>query len=515
MAKSFDAEGIHRFLTKKDRMINPFFTGRKELQSTIEFNSKIIGQDYLKDPDSNPAAGETTIIQGPPGIGKTSLLEKIRQNCIDQLNDESVSDKIIPVMIADPANLTFNYLGTRIQETISELDNRITIAKVKEKASMALRKISSVSAYGFGIGLDNSSEGKLVFPKNYTILLLVDEIQSIPHDKQSDQANVIHRLHTGSNRYPIFPVLAGLSNSVDVLQKVVSPRFGRGAVYHLQPLSLEEVKESVGKFLDHFNVKSTPGLTSEWGERIGEWVDGWPKHLENTLAALGHGLMATEGKLSAVDDLAVKDWATQYRVEYYETRFESFKSVKKIIGEIMAEIGPKPRSGEEILEIIGKTIEKPQWAEKSIKPKIEGLDFDYLHRYGFIEEVHDLPGTLYHCPIPSLHSYAVATTGSPLHALAYSNDIKAFRKLLDLGYDINGKDAWGRTPLKIASENNWSKLAYYMFKEGAMLDPSRIDNMKGNNPKANHLARDHIPDKSPSGSGGDDNDFNPSPDFDM
>ncbi|MDE2738326.1 MAG: hypothetical protein OXH47_02255, partial [Paracoccaceae bacterium] len=129
MAKSFDAEGIHRFLTKKDRMINPFFTGRKELQSTIEFNSKIIGQDYLKDPNSNPAAGETTIIQGPPGIGKTSLLEKIRQNCIEQLNDDAVNDKIIPVMIADPANLTFNYLGTRIQETISELDNKITIAK--------------------------------------------------------------------------------------------------------------------------------------------------------------------------------------------------------------------------------------------------------------------------------------------------------------------------------------------------------------------------------------------------
>ncbi|MCY3725046.1 MAG: hypothetical protein F4203_03135 [Rhodobacteraceae bacterium] len=515
MTKSFDAEGIHRFLTKKDRMINPFFTGRKELQSTIEFNSKIIGQDYLKDPNSNPAAGETTIIQGPPGIGKTSLLEKIRQNCIEQLNDDAVNDKIIPVMIADPANLTFNYLGTRIQETISELDNKITIAKVKEKVGMALRKISSVSAFGAGVGWENSSEDKLVFPKNYTILLLVDEIQSIPPDKQSDQTKVIHRLHSGSNRYPIFPVLAGLSNSVDILQKVVSPRFGRGAVYNLQPLTLEEVKKSLGKFIDHFHVKSTPGLTSEWGDRIGKWVDGWPKHLENTLAALGHELMATEGKLSAVDVPAVKDRATQFRVEYYETRFESFKSVKKIIGEIMAEMGPKPRSGEEILEIIGKTIEKPQWATNTIKPKIEGLDFDYLHRYGFIEEVHDLPGTLYHCPIPSLHSYAVATTGSPLHTLAYTNDIESFRKLLDLGYDINGLDAWGRTPLRIASEINWGKLALYMFEKGAMLDPSQKDSTKGNNPEINHLAKDHVPDKSPSGSGGDDNDFNPSPDFGM
>lgn len=117
--------------------------------------------------------------------------------------------------------------------------------------------------------------------------------------------------------------------------------------------------------------------------------------------------------------------------------------------------------------------------------ELEKLDFDFLHRYGFIEVIHDLPGTLYHCPIPSLHSYAIATTGSPLHALACSNDIKSFRKLLDLGHDINGLDAWGRTPLKIASENYWSKLARYMFKEGAMLDPSPKDNTKGNYPTIN------------------------------
>ncbi|MCY4184938.1 MAG: ATP-binding protein [Rhodobacteraceae bacterium] len=272
MAKPFDAEGIHRFLTKKDRMINPFFTGRKELQSRIEFNSKIIGQDYLEDPYSNPAAGETTIIQGPPGIGKTSLLEKIRRNCIDQLNDETVDHKTIPVMIADPANLTFNYLGTRIRETISELDSKITIARVREKVGMALRKISSVSAFGAGVGWDSSSEGTLTFPRNCTILLLVDEIQSIPSDNQSDQAKVIHRLHTGSNRYPIFPVLAGLSNSKSVFMEAVSPRLGRGAVHHLQPLSLEEVKGSLGKFIDHFHVRSTPGLTSEWGDEMGGWV---------------------------------------------------------------------------------------------------------------------------------------------------------------------------------------------------------------------------------------------------
>ena len=370
MAKSFNAEGLQDFLIDEDRMINPFFTGREDLQYRIEQKSKLISQKYLKGSSSNPAGGQTQVIQGPPGIGKTSLLEKIRQNCIDQLNDESVSHKIIPVMVTNPRILTFKHLSMNIHDTIKELDSKITITKVKENASMALSKISSLSLHGFGIGWDNSSVDKLTFPKNYTILLLIDEIQTIANKEGSEVEDVLLGLHGGSNGYPIFPVFAGLSNSEAVLlEKMSSPRLGVGAVHNLQPLSLEEVKESFGKFIEHFNVESTPGLTSELGDEIGEWVDGWPKHVENSLRAFGELLLEVKGKLSAVDVLAVKDRATQYRVNYYNSRFGKLESSKRIIGEIMAEMGPKPRSGLEIMRIIGRTIEKTAMDRKIHKAK--------------------------------------------------------------------------------------------------------------------------------------------------
>lgn len=63
---------------------------------------------------------------------------------------------------------------------------------------MALRKISFVSANGFGIGLDNSSAGKLVFPKKYTILLLVDEIQTKANKEDSELEDVLLSLHVHS-----------------------------------------------------------------------------------------------------------------------------------------------------------------------------------------------------------------------------------------------------------------------------------------------------------------------------
>jgi len=203
--------------------------------------------------------------------------------------------------------------------------------------------------------------------------LLIDEIQTIASETNPEVARVLLDLHLGSEGYPVFPVLAGLSNSEAVLQeKMASPRFGDGAIHQLQPLSLPEVKESLAKFIDYFNVRSTPELTSEWGDRMGRWGDGWPKHVENTMRSIGEELLKTDGDLSAVEPIAVKHRATNRRVDYYNSRFGPFETNPRIIGEIMAEIGPKPRSGEEILEIIGKTIEKPKWATNTIKPKIKG-----------------------------------------------------------------------------------------------------------------------------------------------
>ncbi len=76
MTNSFDTEKLQAFLSTEDRQINPFFSGRKNIQYTIEVKSKNIGLKYSKDPDSDPAAGETQVIMGAPGIGKTSLLKK-------------------------------------------------------------------------------------------------------------------------------------------------------------------------------------------------------------------------------------------------------------------------------------------------------------------------------------------------------------------------------------------------------------------------------------------------------
>ena len=516
MTKDFDFGALRSFLFEEDRTINPFFVGREDLQTKIAEKSKVISRKHLEKSAGEPAGGMTQIIQGPPGIGKTSLLEKIKQNCIDQLNDESEDFKTIPIYISNPDYLSVEFLRERIKDTLQELDRRITLEKSKKKATDTLKMFSSVSAFGFGLGMHQSSQDKIFVPKKCTILLLIDEVQSISPDPDTESAEMIRSLHGGSRGYPIFPVLAGLSNSTMALEGAKIYRFGRNAEHQLQPLALSEVQESLEKFIDQFNVRTTPKLTSEWGDRIGGWADGWPKHVENSLASLGEELLLTKGDLSAVDPHNVKLRATQHRVAYYNTRFGKFGLVPKIIGEIMADIGPAPKTLVDIEVIIQKTLAKPMWAQITSGTYLPRLDFEFLLRHGQIDRIKRDPA-IFKCPIPSLQSFAVARTGSPLHISAYAGDLESLGEDLEEGYEINGVDAWGRTPLHLAAEYDWEETARILLAKGA--DPKLRDkqerlplDMAKEGSKTRGLLN-RVTNPTPSPGNSRDYDYDPSPDF--
>ncbi len=522
MTKSFDAGKLQNFLGNKGWVPDPFFSGREEIQRRLEEKSKIISKNYRKNPGSKPAAGETQVIMGPPDIGKTSLLSKVRLNCISDLNDPSKKHKIIPVMIDDPGSLSFEYLHNRINDTIVELDKEITVAKVKESIQSSLGAITSVSALGVGVGIRETKETKPLVPDNYTVLLMIDEIQSIPPDKSSEVTKVLQRLHTGSNSYPILPVFAGLSNSIAVLQEVNISRFGSGAKQYLQPLSLSEVKESVEKFMEYFHVKAIPVLISNWGNRIFDWADGWPKHVENSMKALGEELLNHNGDLVAVDTHKVKLRAAEFRVDYYDTRFGPFGSAPEIIGEIMAEIGTVSRRGGDIGAIVNKKCKEPYWVDRFVDSDLKKLNFQFLLRYGFIDKVSSTTRLGFRCPIPSLQSYSVATTGFDLHLSAYAGNEADLAESLSEGYDINGVDGWGRTPLHIAAENSWDGITQILLDEGAspQIRDNRnrlpLDLAKTGSYTHELLNKVTDPNHSPANTRNSDdydNDFSPSPGF--
>ena len=409
---------------------------------------------------STPRERSTIVIQGPPGIGKSSLIEMIRQDCIDNLNKNEEGPKTIPVTIKSKHFLFFQQLGQMTQKTIKELSHVINNNKIKKKIVGILNSLSFVSANGINQPAD--AEDKLD-PGDYTILLMIDEIQSLPTNHCADSLKL---LRTGCDGYPIFLVLTGLANSETVLTErgIFRPKIDK--VINLQPLPNEEVKTSFGKFVKCYNIQSDPSTTSTWEKLIVTWVDGLPKHLHNALKALGEELLLVGGDLSQVNPYAVKRRAMETRLQYYETYIKTFDAEPKIVGEFMADLGTSANK-DKIIEIINR-IKSRNKSEKT-----GSLNFEVLLRNGFIYP-HGSPHLgLYRCPIPSLQSIAVTKTGFLLHVSTYAGSEQNLTSCINDDLAINGVDAWGRTPLHIAVEADWPVIVNILLEQGA--DPNIRD----------------------------------------
>ena len=463
----FLADELKDFLVSDDRSLNPFFTGREDLRAEINYLSGVISKEQLSKLHRDPADGSTVIIQGPPGIGKTSLLAKIRQECIAKLNRNEGKTKTIPVMIKNSANLSYENVGRNFQKAIEDIQPLLNDGKIKDKITGTLNSVSSVSVFGLGVGFHQRStvEDRLD-PGEYTILLLIDEIQAIPRGPETDAGKLLTWLHTGNDGHPILPILAGMPNSVTALAECGIYRLKVDAVKNLKPLTDDEVKTSFVKFIEKFNITTEPALTNTWANGIVRLVDGWPKHLHNTMKALGTEILAVDGDLRRVDPTRVWHQAMEYRLAYYETGFLTFTVKPSIIGEVMAGLGTGT-SKEKIMDLISQVKSRHKLDQMA------SLGFEELLRKGFISPYGPPVRLRYHCPIPSMQSYAVAKTGSELHGAAYAGSEEVVRHCLTDGEDINGSDAWGRTPLHLAVSGDWPKVVQLLLVAGA--DPSIQD----------------------------------------
>lgn len=202
------------------------------------------------------------------------------------------------------------------------------------------------------------------------------------------------------------------------------------------------------------------------------------------MSALGQDLIRTNGDLIQVNYERVKLTAMQSRTRYYGTRLTPFEKVglkqgggHNLPGEIMAGLD-KNFGSEAIEERISQTLQKYR-IDPASQEGFDGVNFDTFLRNGLIHAIGDQNLKVYHCPIPSLKSYTVASAGGRVHLAAYGGNEQSMRMVLGMGEDLNGQAPWCQTPLHIAAENNWEKMVDVLLMEGA--DPEICDR-NGNRP---------------------------------
>ena len=249
------------------------------------------------------------------------------------------------------------------------------------------------------------------------VVVLIDEVQNLRLiDKASatDAGSFLRDVHEGVRGLPIMLVLAGLSNSPNVLDDCGLSRLDSRSRMALGPLSAHDLREAAEKFFDYFHVRGDERKRAEWAELISDGTGGWPHHLFDSLRSAAQAIADGGGKLDrALPEQACAD-ALQKRLDYYADRTEPFAGMPELLPAVF-EAMPEGTGGSQskIQDAIWQAREShPALLEKATALKDDGkkveereflsLAFDKLLRKGLI---HRFGHNRYDCPIPSLRAY--------------------------------------------------------------------------------------------------------------
>ncbi len=103
------------------------------------------------------------------------------------------------------------------------------------------------------------------------------------------------------------------------------------------------------------------------------------------------------------------------------------------MGHVMAGMGHEPVALEQVDASIQAAMQKCTWPGMSLPEWLEMLHCGLIDIHSV-----DARGVRYVCPIPSLHSFAVMQTRTPLHWAVQNGHIEA----TDIDVDVDARDAW-------------------------------------------------------------------------
>ena len=449
-------EDLKKFANTKDRYLTGFFAGRKAETDRITAWIEDV-QDRQGRGASKPAAGATMLIQGAPGAGKTSLIDKLQQDWSEEKERE-------PAAIAIQVD---SLSSSRALEAALRRDERLFSVSALGRL-VSVFKGFSILGVDVSIGdpgqddLDDAGVRRIKCP----IVLFIDEIQNAPQTGFTQ--GILRKLHEGDQTAPIIPVYAGLAHSRDVLSRAGISRLSRGAVINLGSLSEEETRESVDKFMQAHGVRTESKTEEYWKKLIWRESCGWPQHLHNMLQAVAEELiLEPNGDLAKIDPIAARLRSSAWRADYYSScARDGLEKPDMLLGRIMEAIGVRGAKKSRCIALI-RSLNRPGDESCSIP---EGMNvpgfFNLMIAKGLLQESADEAG-VYRTPIPLMQNWCAAAAGGRLYSAAMKGAVEVIRGCLKAGEEIGARDARGRTPLHIAAEEDWPEIAETLLEAGA------------------------------------------------
>ena len=422
-----DIDGLKVFasaILTKDRGWSPFFSGRHQEIEDVELGIEGV-MTRLRNGERMPAFDETWLFQGPPGVGKSALLAKLKERWNVKENDAA------PIALPIRADHVFSQ-----PKLVAKIAVAVTSANFDAEVSQKLGRIvsidnGSITSDGGVFPIEDSvqlSEVKSVFrnPRELTwetlislfprkkwkrpVVLLLDEAQSL---RRWEGPSEISNLHQGIHSLPIIPIFAGLSDSFEVLRNHDISRMAHRRRVTLWALEQREAEEAVKSMLDAFRVEGSNH--EDWIHRIAEESGGWPQHLQTGIQALAKVVAENHGMLGPAEGnfaSAVSEISARYRNECHEGRLDD--DLAGCFGLLHVVLDAARPPGKSLATLKGIILSHANDSKKDEYQLPEIFDasrlLNRMIKRGFLQL--SMPGRRYICPIPSLIDYIGELVGN-------------------------------------------------------------------------------------------------------
>ncbi|MES2771819.1 MAG: ATP-binding protein [Pseudomonadota bacterium] len=345
---------------------NPYAPGAGTPPPELAGRDDIIERaDIALDRISAKRAARSLIFYGLRGVGKTVLLQRIRQDAENQhyvsVVIEAPEDRSLPAVLGPAlrATLIRMSLGAAtkhyLQKALGALASFGRAAKVKYGDVEFSVDVDSIQGVADSGDLESdlsdllSSVGQAAAEANTVVVLFIDELQYVHEEQLAALITALHRAN--QSQLPITLVAAGLPQLLGQLGKAksyaerlfefirigpLSPEFARQALR--VPAANEGVEyesDAVDEIL--LRTEGYPYFLQEWGKH------SWGEATQSPITK-------DDAERATVVALAELD------ASFFRVRFERLTPSEKQYMRAMAELGAGPHRSSDVAELLGKKI---------------------------------------------------------------------------------------------------------------------------------------------------------------
>ncbi len=283
-----------------DRGPARYFYGRTRI--LYDFN------DLLRLALTENDARTTILIQGPPGAGKTALLEEM---ALDALEDQWDVFEINYDDLHNPAQMAQTLGKPYVSSKQDAFGTDVKVVGTEHSKEVA--GDSSVSRV---LEKMNPKKG---------ILLILDEAQYVGRffdtSNESAVASTLNRLHNGKLPHPVILLAAGLGMSKASFGKLGVSRFKGGCFVELGALGNESERAVIRDWLTkEGGAKSDPTV---WMDAIAQKTHGWPQHFTAYGDAAARQIQHDHGEMTSAGLDTVHRVGAKRREAYYKQLTEN------------------------------------------------------------------------------------------------------------------------------------------------------------------------------------------------